>query len=284
MEPMLIREIHDAAGDVIRRYSPRAVQRVFSAKTTELLRTMLAAVVDSGTATAARVRGVPIGGKTGTAQKYDAAVGTYGRGKYLSSFVGFAPASDPTMVGVVVIDEPRSGRYYGGDVAAPVFREILLDVQRLARDELRGSTVVVASRPPSPAPVVVPDVRLLLPTAARARLAAAGLRMHAEGEGPRVLAQDPPAGVAAARGEPVTVVLSALVDSGRAVMPAVAGLTVRDALRRLAALSVRARVEGSGVVVRQEPSPGTPLPIRGVCRIYCEPGLADVAAARPGSS
>ena len=106
---------------------------MFSPGTTRTLREMLEAVVDSGTAKAARVPGLRIAGKTGTAQKYDASVGTYGRGMYLSSFAGFAPSDQPTLVGVVVIDEPRSGRYYGGEVAAPVFREVVEDLQRLPK-------------------------------------------------------------------------------------------------------------------------------------------------------
>ncbi len=185
------------------------------------------------------------------------------------------------MVGVVVIDEPRGKRYYGGEVAAPVFREILLDLQRLSRDDLRGGAVAVAARPPSPAPVVVPDLRLLLPAAAERRLASAGLRMRIEGEGARVLSQEPAAGEAVERGEAITVQLSAPTDSAFSVMPELAGLSVRDALRHLARFSLRARVEGSGVVVRQEPPPGTPLPFRGPCRLRCEPGLAVQAGAAP---
>ncbi|MEO5618828.1 MAG: penicillin-binding protein 2 [Candidatus Eisenbacteria bacterium] len=72
MEPMLVREVRDRKGRVVRRPQPHAVRRVFSERTTESLREMLEAVVDSGTAKAARVRGLTVAGKTGTAQKYDA--------------------------------------------------------------------------------------------------------------------------------------------------------------------------------------------------------------------
>src|SRR5204862_2040235 len=102
----------------------RATHRVFGEGTTATLRRMLQAVVDSGTARPARIPDFSMGGKTGTAQKYDAATGTYGRGMYLSSFVGFAPVEQPSLVGVIVIDEPHGKHYYGGEVAAPVFREV----------------------------------------------------------------------------------------------------------------------------------------------------------------
>src|SRR5439155_7498559 len=213
-------------------------QRVLGARTTELLRGMLAAVVDSGTAKAARIPGLSIGGKTGTAQKYDAALGTYRAGKYLSSFVGFAPADNPSLVGVVVIDEPGGKRYYGGEVAAPVFREILLDLRRLSRDEFRDDSAMVAAPPPAPAPVVVPDVHLLLPEAAGRRLGEFGLRPRFQGRGARVLAQQPAAGAEAERGGAVTLWLATPDDSSGRVLPDLTQLPLREALRRLAPLAV----------------------------------------------
>ncbi|HKQ56361.1 MAG TPA: penicillin-binding protein 2, partial [Candidatus Eisenbacteria bacterium] len=147
MRPMLIREVRDADGAVLRRYAPEASHRVFGEPTSALLREMLTAVVDSGTAVAARVQGLHVAGKTGTAQKYDPTVGTYGKGLYLSSFAGFAPAESPRLVGVVVIDEPRGGRYYGGEVAAPLFRKVIEDLRRLPHGPLGSGVVQVAVRP-----------------------------------------------------------------------------------------------------------------------------------------
>ena len=68
------------------------------------------------------MKGYTVCGKTGTAQKTDGS-GTYAKGKYIASFVGFAPAEDPAVAILVVVDEPR-GKYYGGTVAGPVFRKI----------------------------------------------------------------------------------------------------------------------------------------------------------------
>jgi cell division protein FtsI (penicillin-binding protein 3) len=78
-------------------------------------------VVERGTGTAARLSGFPVAGKTGTAQKADG--DGYAQGKYVASFAGFLPASDPIVVILVVLDEPQAG-FYGGEVAAPVFRRI----------------------------------------------------------------------------------------------------------------------------------------------------------------
>jgi stage V sporulation protein D (sporulation-specific penicillin-binding protein) len=282
MEPMLVREVRDAEGRVLHRYGPRASHRAFSEATTATLREMLAAVVDSGTARSARIPGFPLAGKTGTAQKYDPAIKTYAHGKYLSSFVGFAPSGGPTLVGVVVIDEPRTGHYYGGEIAAPVFREVMLDLRRLPDGPFGTGSTQVAAKPPAPAAVVVPDLRLLPPTAAERRLAEQGLRARFEGRGPRALAQAPAAGQAAERGASVTVWLAAPAGPEGLLLPDLVGLPLREALRRLTPRQVQTRVTGSGIVVRQIPPAGTPLLPGSECRLWCEPGTAPAASPSPG--
>jgi len=281
MEPMLVREMRDAEGRVLHRYGPRASRRVFSEATTATLREMLTAVVDSGTATATRVPGLALAGKTGTAQKFDPAIRGYAPGKYLSSFVGFAPASAPTLVGIVVIDEPRTGHYYGGEIAAPVFREVMLDLRRLPDSPFGSGSTEVAAKPPAPASVVVPDLRLLPQLAAERRLVQHGLRARFEGRGSRALAQSPVAGQAAERGARVTVWLAAREGSA-GLLPDVVGLPLREALRRLTPWQVRTRITGSGIVVRQTPAAGTPLAPGSECRLWCEPGAAPAALPSPG--
>ncbi len=100
-----------------------ATRRVVSATTAKTVSDMLEAVTsDQGTAPAARISGYRVAGKTGTAHKLDG--GTYAA-KYVASFIGFAPASDPRLVVAVMIDEPSGSKYYGGDVAAPVFSKLM---------------------------------------------------------------------------------------------------------------------------------------------------------------
>lgn len=102
---------------------PLLGKAVFSAQTAHEVRAMLElAVLPGGTAPKAQVPGYRIAGKTGTAHKLDG--GIYAN-KYVASFVGFAPASDPRLIVAVMIDEPSAGIYYGGDVAAPVFSRVM---------------------------------------------------------------------------------------------------------------------------------------------------------------
>lgn len=103
---------------------PPAGKRVLSAQTARAVRRMLElAVQPGGTGPRAQIMGYRVAGKTGTAHKL--VDGRYARDKYVASFVGFAPASDPRLVIAVVIDEPKGSSYYGGLVAAPVFADVM---------------------------------------------------------------------------------------------------------------------------------------------------------------
>jgi cell division protein FtsI (penicillin-binding protein 3) len=113
-----------------RRDAPVAGTQVLSADSAREVRAMLElAVQPGGTAPQARIMGWRVAGKTGTAHKLEE--GVYAADKYVSSFVGFAPASQPRVVIGVMIDEPRNGDYYGGTVAAPVFAQVMQGALRL---------------------------------------------------------------------------------------------------------------------------------------------------------
>ncbi len=102
---------------------PLAGKSIFSAQTAREVRAMLEmAVLPGGTAPRAQIPGYRVAGKTGTAHKLEG--GQYAD-RYVAAFVGFAPVSDPRLVVAVMIDEPSAGKYYGGEVAAPVFAQVM---------------------------------------------------------------------------------------------------------------------------------------------------------------
>ncbi len=110
--------------------TPVEADRVLSEDASIAVRRMLEEVVrPGGTGKDAAVTGYRIAGKTGTSWKF--AAGGYSQDKYISVFAGLAPASDPKLATVVVIDEPRGELYYGGDVAAPVFGDVMAESLRL---------------------------------------------------------------------------------------------------------------------------------------------------------
>jgi len=123
MQPRIVQAVTDHNGVVVRKVAPKVLRRVVSAETARKVRSMLVRVVEQGgTGTRAAVKGFTVGGKTGTAQKIGPD-GAYSRSDFVSSFVGFVPASRPRLVILVVVDEPRKYTY-GGVVAAPAFRAI----------------------------------------------------------------------------------------------------------------------------------------------------------------
>ncbi len=116
-----------------------AGERVFSPQTAQNVRAMLElAVQPGGTAPRARITGYRAAGKTGTAHKQEG--NGYAADKYVSSFVGFAPASDPRLIIAVMIDEPSNGQYYGGAVAAPVFSNVMGGALRMLSVPLDAPT------------------------------------------------------------------------------------------------------------------------------------------------
>lgn len=122
MKPMIVRRIVHRNGQSILEYEPEVLGRPISEKTARVMRRMMERVTDlDGTGRRARVEGYPVAGKTGTAQKPEA--GGYSNSKHYASFVGFAPAQDPVIGIVVVVDEPQP-IHSGGYVAAPAWKRI----------------------------------------------------------------------------------------------------------------------------------------------------------------
>ena len=141
---------------VVKLDTPAVATRIISAATAQQVRRMLELVVlPGGTAPRAQITGYRVAGKTGTAHKLDGA--TYAPNKYVSSFIGFAPASAPRLIVAVMLDEPGAGQYYGGTIAAPVFRNVMEGSLRLlgVKPDAPLNNVVL---PPPDAPEVKEEV------------------------------------------------------------------------------------------------------------------------------
>ena len=138
MQPMLVDRLEDREHKVVAKYSPQRVRRVISEAGSRLIVKALKTVVsEQGTAAKAALEHYTVAGKTGTAQKSGGPQG-YLPGKYFASFIGFFPADDPEICISVTMDEPQHG-YYGGQIAAPIFRQIA-----------EGAAKYLAIRPENP--------------------------------------------------------------------------------------------------------------------------------------
>ncbi len=124
--PFVVKEVQDSQHEVISRTEPSG-QRVMSLNSAREMQEMLEKVVTDGTATSAKLDGYRAAGKTGTAQKSDGA--GYSATKMIASFAGYAPVSNPVISMIVVVDEPE-GAHHGGEVAAPIFKQIADQILR----------------------------------------------------------------------------------------------------------------------------------------------------------
>jgi len=122
MRPFVVKYVKDNKDQIITSFEPQAVDRVISINTANRIKEILKGVVNEGTGRRAQIDGVQTAGKTGTARKV--IDGKYSQGKYYASFMGFAPADNPRLAAVVVVDQPHPS-YYGGTVSAPVFQEVM---------------------------------------------------------------------------------------------------------------------------------------------------------------
>ncbi len=250
--PHLVREVRALDGSLAFQAQPEE-RRVVSDATAKELRHMLEGVTLSGTAKRAQLDGYTAAGKTGTAQKIDPQTRAYSKTKFIGSFVGFAPVENPSVVIIVVIDEPV-GAYHGGDVAAPVFREIaeqILPLMNVAPDtEFKAQ----------PAPGLLAQSKSAIEAAERYRAELELERERQRATLPQVAhAED-------GRAERSEIVFT--TASRRAVvMPDLRGRSVRDAARVCAQLGLEFEASGEGRAIRQSPAAGTEVDAGQVVRI-----------------
>ena len=142
MRPYVVERITDEKGEVVQSFQPEVVRRVISEETAKKVIALLKAATEKGgTGEEAVPAGYEVAGKTGTAQKIDTLLGGYSEDRYTSGFMGFAPADEPKLVLLVVIDEPQ-GSTYGGVVAAPVFKAIMEKVLPYLNILAKGTLIV----------------------------------------------------------------------------------------------------------------------------------------------
>lgn len=127
MQPYVVKKIVDDDGNTIESFSPKVVRQVASEETSQNIMTYLFNGINVGSTKNAYVKGYKIAAKTGTSQKRDLEE-KYGIKEYVSSCISFAPADNPQVAILILVDEPSAGAYYGGTVAAPVASAVLSDV------------------------------------------------------------------------------------------------------------------------------------------------------------
>lgn len=254
LRPQIVKEVKDKSGQVIRGFQADVVRQVLDTSITKQVKDILESVVSQGTGKNAYIEGFKIAGKTGTAQKVGA--GGYLPDKYVASFVGFAPADNPQVAMLVIIDEPV-GLYYGGQIAAPVFSAVMKDVLQYLKVNPQVTESTKTGN--ADAHVLVPSVINLSVPEAIKELQKAGLNPRVEESGDRVADQIPkPGSRIPAGGGVLLYTLTSRYSSGEVTVPDLTGRTQREASDVLAELGLVINPVGaSGKVIKQDPLPGS---------------------------
>lgn len=263
MQPQIIKELRDNENKLVSSYQPKEIRQVISEDTSRQVREMLEQVVFNGTGKSAFVEGYPAGGKTGTAQVVGER-GGYAAGKYVASFVGFAPVENPRIAVLIMVNEPKKQGYYGGVVAAPVFAPLAKDILRyLGVPEKRDmeKPLLPYEVPEERLLVNVPNVVNLNLNDAQNELRNAGLAFQTKGEGQIVYQQIPHSGATVENGTTVLLSLSPPADlqSGKVTMPDLTGCTIKEAGAILEGMDLHLEANGSGIASSQSVKPGKKL-------------------------
>lgn len=248
MQPRMVQAWVDGEGRTVKEESPRKVRRVISDSTASLLRSMMRGVVEYGTAAEIRHPSVTIAGKTGTAEKIDPETGKYMHGRFHSSFIGMAPAEQPAFVCLVMLDEPAKLKY-GGQSAAPIFREIL--------DKIVEGKIALSKNPEIWTAGKVWDS---IPGTAMRRPATetnSPPLFTKASYTPVWTSQENPQKADAPQRNPV---------SGNK-MPDLRKASLLNALKALQEFEVQVEYQGEGKVLEQEPPPGTIMHKGDHCRL-----------------
>ncbi|NNG66055.1 stage V sporulation protein D [Caldanaerobacter subterraneus] len=242
MQPQIVKAIVDSKGKVVKEFKPKIVRRVISEETSATMREILKSVVAEGTGKAGYIEGFDVAGKTGTTEKYMP-------GKYVASFVGFAPADDPKVIVLVVIDEPNNPEtHFGSQLAAPVVKSILDDTLKYLEVQPRGVK--------KPETVMVPDVRNMKLYEAERIILENKLDFILQGNGDTVFDQVPKPGALVNENTKIILYLNG-VSTEEVVVPDLKGKSVKEATEILNSLGLRIKIKGTGFAVDQSPKEGT---------------------------
>lgn len=251
------------------------IRRVFSEETAATLKEFCREVVLKGTGKKAAVAGIPVAGKTGTSQK--ACERGYEPGKYVVSFIGFAPIEDPRIVCLVLLDEPKYPYYWGGESAAVVFSKVVEGIH-LATDLLiEENGCRLAVRENLKKRVAVPSLLRLSHADAEELASRCKCTIESSGTEGFVYSQAPDPGTLVETGAEIRLRFRSPEDEkGRSIhVPDLVGLSIREARRLLLSCGLKSRIEGYGIVRRQSPGPGSIVDRRSSVKLVCRPPDAE---------
>ena len=239
VQPHLLKQMLDSNGNVVKTFGTEVKRQVISKETAQELSLMLEKEVSEGTGKNAYVAGYRIAGKTGTSQKLDK---DGGKSLRIASFVGFAPADNPKVAVLMLMDEPHSFSNYGGVIAAPVVGNIMSEILPYL-----GVEPEYTQAEQSDLDVKTPGVTGSSVAAATTALRKAGLTVSVKGSGQTVTTQVPQSGDAIPKNGTVILYTGDAQVQNSAGVPNFVGMTPGQANKAAAAAGIKIRYVGTGL-------------------------------------
>lgn len=257
MKPQIVKEIKNDYG-IVKTYEPEAINRVISKETSDTMCKVLESVVAEPDATGknAYVKGCRIGGKTGTSEK-----GNRNENKRIASFVGFAPANDPQLICLIMLDEPQINQKYGGMLAAPLVGSVISETMDYLGIERQYTETEIPD-----VPVEIPDVRTMSVSDAKKTLNGINLNVRIVGDGDTVSEQLPKPGIMLNENSMV-ILYTEDAEVSDVTVPNVEGMSVSAAKETLMDYNLNFDIAGAGhsesksaYAFRQSAGAGTKIP------------------------
>jgi cell division protein FtsI/penicillin-binding protein 2 len=277
MKPVIVKEIQNSEMRSARQFRPQVIRQVLDGKTAKTMAGILEKVVQKGTGTEARLADLPIAGKTGTAQKLQD--GQYSKSSYVASFVGFYPTDRARILIHVTLDEPRP-EYYGGKVAAPVFKQILSRVLDFKSSPISNfGTIRYASESEPESKQLRAEIQeqaLLAQLVGKRKHDAIKLMedwdLPWEVIGAGAIVEEVKLKRPRADSAPKALVTLTdfALDSEQVSVPDLTRMSLRKAVSELSKRGLKVKIYGSGEIKRQDPPAGTKLKVGSTCLIECE--------------
>ncbi|MFE5319874.1 penicillin-binding transpeptidase domain-containing protein [Paenibacillus sp. NPDC056579] len=252
MWPHIVKEIYNPkTKEVIQSFEPKVIRQVVSEATAKQVSGYLEQVVSDqaiGTGKKAAIEGYRVAGKTGTANKVEPGGKGYAEGKWVISFIGYAPVEDPRILVTIIADEPDLGGDYhrGSEVAPPAFKEI---VSQTLRYMGVPSSTQQTKAPEKEIKATVPDLIGQTVEQAKTTMNKYGIAVEAIGKGPKITAQSPAPGTEI--GTTQRIYLTMQDTGGDPTVPDLTGKSLRDALEVCSFLKVKCQSNGEGYVASQ---------------------------------
>ena len=242
VQPHVVKQIIDSDGNVVENIEPEVKRQVISEETSLFMRELLENVVTNGSGKNAYVAGYRVGGKTGTSQKQNLKNEDGSITKYISSFCGIAPADDPEIAIIVLLDEANVANYYGSAIAAPVvgqiFEEVLpyMDIEAVYTEEELAEM-----------DIKVPDVQGKSVTEAENAIKAAGLNATVIGDGDTVQKQVPAGQQSISKGGTVVIYTGDPLEQSMTEVPNFINMTPAQVNNAAAKAKINVKYSGTGV-------------------------------------